>query len=365
MVRGKRERGGSDLGDVRVCAVLGVAVTALVFFGSAVVSSGNVLGELEKLGEEEVYTLTVEKDVPFLEVPSQILESLSAVPEVVSGWDEGCVVSFLREDGEVEEMSMGDYLWGVVAAEMPSSFPLEALKAQVVAARTYTLKRLGSGKHGVADVCGDSGCCQAYMDVESRMEKWGEGGEVYFEKIWQAVEETDGLCVVYEGEPIDAVFFSSSWGNTMDAVEVWGSEVAYLQSVESFEGEGVPNYHSEVVFGETELRERILGVYPMVSLSEDLGTWFLEREEFSGGSVAQYLVGGVTLTGGQIRSLLGLRSTYFQVEVVGDCFVFSTVGYGHGVGMSQYGAKVLAEDGGMFHDILKWYYSGTEVVGVL
>lgn len=341
---------------------LGLALMTgfLLFLISALVSCQSLIGS----GDEEssgFESLPLE-DWLLEEEPMETKEFLAPV----SGWDSGQRVLLQRSNGTVESLSMEAYLWGVVAAEMPASFPLEALKAQTVAARTYTMLRLEypSSKHGLGMVCDDSACCQAYIDVSTRVESWGAEAVLYQEKIARSVAETDGLFVLYQGGLIDAVFFSSSAGQTLTALEVWGSDLPYLQSVGSFEGADVPNYETVVTYTLEELRALLEGAYPLVDLTEDGTAWFLEPVYQSGGAVGQYLVGGVTLTGLQLRALLGLRSTVFTVAYgEKEGFVFSVCGYGHGVGMSQYGAKAMAEEGSHFDEILTWYYQGTTVEG--
>lgn len=166
---------------------------------------------------------------------------------------------------------MEEYLWGVVAAEMPASFEEEALKAQACAARTYTvtLQEASSPRHPDAQICDDSGCCQAYLDRAEAEARWGANAELYSGKIQRAVEETDGLGVLYNGAPIQAVFFSSAAGRTVGAVEAWGNSVDYLVGVESPEGEEVPNYHSQVVLTAEEVRTAALAQYPGADLSGD------------------------------------------------------------------------------------------------
>lgn len=279
------------------------------------------------------------------------------------GADEAIEITLLRGDGSVETLALPDYLWGVVAAEMPASFPLESLKAQAVAARSYTALRLNQSKHGQADLCDDSACCQAYLDLEVRLASWGTDAPFYQETLRSAIEETNGLYVLYQGAPIDAVFFSSSGGQTLSAQEVWGSDSPYLQSVSSPEGAEVPSYHSEVFYSETELRALLLATYPQMDLSAPLAEWFGAVVADSIGGVAQMTLGGVTLTGAQIRSALGLRSTYFTLSLEEEGVLFSVTGYGHNVGMSQYGAKTMAEEGQAFHQILQWYYQNTTVGG--
>ena len=258
---------------------------------------------------------------------------------------------------------MSDYLWGVVAAEMPASFELEALKAQACAARTYTVVRQNSGsdKHPGADICEDSTCCQAYIEREAALARWGLNAQEYEEKISQAVEGTDGLGILYEGQPIQALFFSSAAGRTVDAVAVWGNSVDYLKSVDSPEGDEVPNYHSQVVLSSQQVQEAALAAYPGADLSGEPSSWFGPAVRDEGGTVTSVPFGGLTLTGGQVRSMLSLRSAAFTVTWDGENFTFDVTGYGHGVGMSQYGANAMAKEGKNFTDILTWYYTGTQV----
>ena len=270
-------------------------------------------------------------------------------------------VALLREDGTVEQMSLGEYLWGVVAAEMPASFEVEALKAQTVAARTYWACLVGTGKHEGADVCGESVCCQAYVGRQEACDNWGDKAADYAARISMAVEQTDGLGVTYEGKPIQALFFSSAPGSTVDAQAVWGRAVPYLVSVDSPEGEEVPNYHSQLTMTTGEFRTLVREQVPEADLSGPVSGWLSDFVWEPSGTVRQVNVGGITLTGGQARKLLGLRSACFGVSVSGEEMTFHVTGYGHGVGMSQYGANAMARQGKNFQDILTWYYTGAQV----
>lgn len=268
-------------------------------------------------------------------------------------------VRVLLEDGTVDEQTMAEYLWSVVAAEMPAAFEEEALRAQAVCARTYTLwKGEKSGKHGDADVCTDSACCQAYVTREEAAERWGEQAEAYGEKIAAAVADTDGTVILYEGQPIQAVFFSSSSGATEDAQAVWGSSLPYLASVDSPEGEEVPNYRSVVTLTAEEARALIRSAYPGADVSGTPDKWSSGVTYTASGRVAELEIGGVTLSGGAARSLFSLRSACFQVETGEDSVTFSVTGYGHGVGMSQYGANAMAKAGSSWQEILNHYYTG-------
>lgn len=283
----------------------------------------------------------------------------------ISGWDAAQTIRFLNGEGEVETLTLQNYLWGVVAAEMPASFQTEALKAQAVAARTYSvnLRLHGTEKHPQADVCGDSTCCQAWITLEQASVGWGAETARYADKITQAVRDTDGLLCLYEGAPISAVFFSSAAGKTLDAAEVWGASVPYLRSVASPEGEEVPGWQTVMTFTGKELKTLLSSAAPEADFSGPPETWLTELTLNSVGGVATLSAGGTLLTGAQVRTALGLRSTQFTVEPGEDALTVRVTGYGHGVGLSQYGANALAAQGRAFDEILTWYYTGITVSG--
>ena len=335
------------LGIRQIVSAALIAMVALFFLPAAV------------LRGEPVYQREDTVQLPNGEAALPIDRTPEASPTGVR--DKGRAVRLLTKEGAVAELTMADYLWGVVAAEMPASFEPEALKAQACAARTYTVILQNGNKHPEADICGDSTCCQAYIDRSAAEARWGLNAREYGEKIDQAVADTDGLGILYEGKPIQALFFSSAPGKTVDAVEVWGNPVAYLKSVDSPEGDEVPNYHSQAVLGAEEVKSLTLNAYPGADLTGDPSSWFGEASRNEGGGVISIPLGGVTLTGGQVRSLFSLRSACFTVAWDGTQFTFDVTGYGHGVGMSQYGANAMAKAGSPFRDILTWYYTGTEV----
>ena len=268
-------------------------------------------------------------------------------------------------DGDtVVEMDLGTYLVGVVRAEMPASFHQEALKAQAVAARTYTLHKIQSGgNHGEqADICTDSTCCQAYISEERARANWGGDADDYEAKVETAVKETDGQAILYGGVPILAVFHSSSAGLTRAAGEVWLNDLPYLQAVESpEETDRIPNYYSRVEFTAAECKEKLLAAFPEADLSGPVSGWLQNAVTDSAGSVETVEVGGVAVRGTQLRTILGLRSACFTWEAEGEKLVFYVTGYGHGVGLSQYGAGKMAEEGADYREILTHYYTGATV----
>ena len=300
---------------------------------------------------------------PASEPPASGEPAAPAEPSPQSKIDAGSMLNVLA-GGQLRQMDMETYLMGVVRAEMPASFEEEALKAQAVAARTYTLYKLQTGgNHGdTADICTDSTCCQAYIGEEQARANWGENANVYEAKIQQAVRETDGETVLYGGVPILAVFHASSAGLTRAAGEVWLNDLPYLQAVESPEqGDSIPNYYSRVEFGKEDLREKLAAVWPEADLDGGMSEWLRDPKTDSAGSVATLSVGGVTVKGSQLRSVLGLRSACFSWEVQDGTMVFFVTGHGHGVGLSQYGANQMAADGADYREILTHYYTGVTV----
>ena len=268
--------------------------------------------------------------------------------------------------GTVEEMPMDEYLLGVLRAEMPASFEPEALKAQAVAARTYTLHKMAWGsieRHPDADACDDITCCKAYKTAEDAAAEWGAEALYYEEKLRRAVAETDGEVIVYGGQPVLAVFFSSAAGHTQGAGEVWQSDLPYLKSVDSPEDASlVPNYYSTVRFTAQEFRDLFHAAYPAAKLDGDADRFITDLRRNDAGFVSSLCVGGVTVRGNDLRTVLGLRSPSFTVETDGGALVFHVTGYGHGVGMSQYGANAMAKEGYTCEEILEHYFSGAQVV---
>ena len=257
----------------------------------------------------------------------------------------------------VQTMTMAEYLPGVVRGEMPPKFEPEALKAQAVAERTYICYQMKNGEkstHPDADVCDNAGCCSAYLSEEDARQKWGNNFAAYEEKVQAAVADTDGTLMLYAGEPIMAVFHSSSAGKTAACEDVWSAELPYLVSVDSPEtADSVPNYYSVRSFSREEFKRIFTAAHPEADFG---GIWVSGRTENASGRVESLTVGGVTVSGGEMRTLYDLRSACFTVEV-GEEVTFHVTGYGHGVGMSQYGAEELAGQGKTWQEILQWYYT--------
>lgn len=269
------------------------------------------------------------------------------------------------KDNTIEEINMEQYLLGVVSAEMPASFEQEALKAQAIVARTYTFYMIENSKekHGEADICDDSTCCQAWISKEDRLARWEEDErENNWKKIEDAVYSTSGKIVTYEGKAIDAFFHSNSGGKTEEVSNVWGgTDMPYLQSVETSGEDAYSQYSSEVTLTKTELENKIKEKHSDFNIDYNNSECIKVVEYTEGNRVKTIKIGNLELSGVEVRTLLGLRSANFSVEINNDNIKFSVKGYGHGVGMSQTGADSMAKQGSNFEDIIKHYYSGVEI----
>ena len=257
--------------------------------------------------------------------------------------------------GNVSQEQMEDYLVGVVLAEMPAWFEQEALKAQAVVARTYGAKAYSTGgKHGDGSVCTSPGCCQGWISEAAYLQQGGSPDQV--EKIRNAVYATTGQVLSYNGELIEATYFSCSGGSTEDAAAVWGTAFPYLQAVDSPGEEDAAYYEDEKIFAPEQVEEA-LGI----RLSGNPSGWVSAVSFTQGGGVDTIAIGGTYFTGTEIREKLGLRSTAFSVYATDDAIAVTTRGYGHRVGMSQYGADAMAALGHTYDEILSHYYRGTEL----
>ena len=301
--------------------------------------------------------LTADPVLPDTVAEVTVQELPAESPQETSGetGPETCGLSVLIRNGGEQpvKMDMDGYLVGAVLAEMPAVFDSEALKAQSVAARTFALRAYTTGgKHGDSSVCTDPSCCQAYILPEEYMAMGG--AEDALRKVENAVRATSGLVLTYEGALIEATYFSCSGGRTEDAVAVWGTDLPYLRSVESSGEEGALHYSDTAVFAVAELEQKLGIVF-----GRDPDLWFSDPVLTQGGGVETIVIAGTEFTGTQLRRELGLRSTAFTVETDGMLVTFATRGYGHRVGMSQYGAEAMAVGGSGFEEILAHYYPGT------
>ena len=281
----------------------------------------------------------------------------------------GTIKLLHKESGQIEEISIDEYLYGVVSAEMPANYEEEALKAQAVAARTYTIYQISNnnGKHKNADICDDSTCCQAWISKENRMKRWSEEErENNWNKIVKAVNSTAGKIITYNNEAINAFFHSNSGGKTEIPSNVWigGKDFPYLKSVETSGEEAYSQYSSEVKISKKDLLEKIKKEYSDIQINFDEIEGIKILGYTQSGRVKTVKFGNTEIAGTKVRSIIGLKSTNFSIKIDGDNVIFSVTGYGHGVGMSQTGADSMAKKGKSYEEILKHFYRGVEITTI-
>lgn len=263
----------------------------------------------------------------------------------------------LTASGEIITLSAEDYIFGVVAAEMPALYEEEALKAQAVAAYTYYIKKSVS-KNGDYDITDDYTVDQAFITPEKAREKWGEEAEKYEKKLRDCVKSVLYKKVTYKGEPASTVYHAISSGKTEKAADIWGGDYPYLISVDSSFDKLSGSYLSTAKFTTDQLKERLKS---FVSVTEATGNGIADIKRTEAGSVTSLTVWGKSIGGIDFRKALELRSSDFDVEYKEGVYTFTVRGYGHGIGMSQNGANYLAQQGKSYEEILLHYYSGCTV----
>ena len=260
---------------------------------------------------------------------------------------------------KISEMPIRDYVIGVVSAEMAAEYEIEALKAQAVVAYTYAMYKKEHRKGEEYDVTDTSAKDQAFLSVEEARERFGENYQKYNDKISAAVDSVTGKKITYQGKVILACCHSISGGKTESAELLWGGSYPYLQPVESAGDLLNPKYLSEVTITKEDFKSAFKE--QKIEFTDDTDEWIADINRSSSGYVLSLKLCGTELKGSSFRSALKLRSSNFDVEVTEDSFKFSVRGYGHGAGMSQYGAQYMAQQGSTYEEILKWYYTGCVV----
>ena len=270
-----------------------------------------------------------------------------------------------KDTDKIEEVKLDDYITCVVSAEMPVTYDVEALKAQAVVARTYTIYKITtSKKHENADICDKSTCCQAWLSKENRLNKWDEEKATdNWNKIVKAVNDTIGEIIVYNGKPINAFFHANSGGKTEVPFYVWGgSGYPYLQVVETSGEENYSQYSSEAKFSKKEFINKIKEKHKDFKIDFDEENCIEISQRDKSDRVVTVKIGNLNLSGVETRTLLGLRSANFTVHISENEVKFKVIGYGHGVGMSQTGADALAKQGKNYEEIIKHFYAGVEII---
>ena len=315
----------------------------------------NIVKEIVEIEEEKSDTNDINVDKSIVinnkkhEEKNIISVNQEKIEEEQIEEDNSIYVTINRSGDSKISIELEEYILGVVAAEMPASFNIEALKAQAVVSRTYALRTLENGKFLT-----DNSSTQNYKSDNELKILWGSSYDVYYNKIKSAVESTKGIYLTYDGLYIDAVFHSTSNGYTEDAINVWGNNVPYLKSVQSSYDNTNRYYVMETLFTYEEISNKLSNIVNIETNFNILG-----RNE--SGRVSEIEVNGIIYSGVAFRNLIGLRSSDFEIKKMEDGINIKTKGYGHGVGMSQYGANGMANNGYSFKDILLHYYSGVKL----
>lgn len=277
---------------------------------------------------------------------------------------------YITKENRVVEMNLEEYVRGVVAAEMPVEFGIEALKAQAVATRTFALAHMeeyGGKKYKSntgANVC-DTVQCQVFINKDDRLKTWpASKGEEYWNKITEAVKDTSGETLAYDGKIIDEpLFFAVSGGKTENALDVFKDNKPYLKSVESPGEEVAPKFKSVVKISYLEFIKKVNTEYSNSGISLlNVRNQIEIKSRNESGSVKEIRLGKTTISGVKFRTIMGLNSTNFKIKFNASNVEISCIGYGHGVGMSQWGANAMAKQGKSYRDILKHYYNGVEII---
>ena len=291
--------------------------------------------------------------------------AITGIPEKAEKEDVFLVQDYKSK--EIMKISARDYVIGAVCAEMPASFHEEALKAQAVAAHTYAIRqRARELKTPTPELDGayfsnDPAFYQAYFSNEEAKGFYGDKYEENYKKIADAVDCVMDKVLIYNDEPIVAAFHSMSGGKTEDASVIWGSEVDYLVPVDSESDKSLPNFEEVKTFTCDEISARISAEYPQTIFGKDKSKWLRIVDRSSSGTVTSLIAGDKILTGMEFRTIFSLRSPNFTIQYENGSYKITTKGYGHGVGLSQYGANAMAQDGKKYNEILLHYYKGVEL----
>lgn len=307
-------------------------------------------------------TLPATVSLCFPRLANKITFTEPAIPE--KNLSETYINVLYTDSNTVRNVPLEEHLVGVLAAEMPAAYEAEALKAQAVAARSFILSKLDSPDtdHPDADVCTDSSHCKAWLSEKDYTEKWQKKDRAaYQSKLLSAVSSTRGEYMVCEEKIVEAFFFAGSGGRTESSEDVWGGERPYLKSVESPGDVYSPHYSSTVTVPTPHFKNTLKSFSPLYQQSSKAPVISsITRTE--GGSVSSIIIDGHTFSGNEIRQLFGLKSANFTISALPDTVTFHVLGYGHGVGMSQFGANFMAKNGKNYTEILSHYYTNIQII---
>ena len=342
-----------------------------VFIAFTVIAEGDIDGVLNN-AENFEYAETEFAENGFTH--SEEIKLTEEIQETTNDFDEErqIFISVLdAKTNEIATVKLEEYLYGVVFSEMPSSFEIEALKAQAVAARSFCVYKMlfssesARAEHHGADICSDYRHCKDYISYEEACEKYGADYiNPLWEKIQTAADATKNEIITHESAPAIAVFHAISGKETESAENLWGNPVPYLVSVPTEEinrQSEVKNYITESIFSPNEFKQKLISNGFNADFSCDASSWVSDIALNSSGRVDTADINGKTITGRTLREIFSLRSTDFKLEYKNQAFIFTVTGYGHGVGMSQYVANLMALDGKDYAEILTWYYTGVRI----
>ncbi len=280
---------------------------------------------------------------------NEITQEENVTSEIDNIEDNKKVVTIYKKSGEILNIELEEYLIGVVAGEMPASFNIEALKVQAIIARTYALKSISRNK-----ILTDTVDTQVYIDNEEMHNKWGTDFNKYYNKIKEAVNSTEGMIITYNNDLVDAVYFANSNGFTEDAHEVWGYNIPYLKSVECSYDINTRNYQKSTIISYEELNNKL-----NMNIDNNVEIYNILRNNSH--RIISISINNLTYTGIELRNILNLRSADFDIFITDSGLEFITYGYGHGVGVSQYGANGMANNGYNYESIIKYFYQGVTI----
>ncbi|MFR1709869.1 MAG: stage II sporulation protein D [Clostridium sp.] len=344
--------------------ILTIIIYSSVLLGFLILSYKLILGGDSKISQKETESLIA---VEAMKPDTSTKEPIKSIP---FNMDIETIKVYLTKENRSIDIPLEEYIKGVVSSEMPLNFNKEALKAQAIAARTYTLAHTKAVSSGCtngkgADLC-DTVHCQVYIPKEEKIAQLGVDGEKKWKLVEEVVEETKGKVLTYNNElAVGAYYFSTSSGKTENVEDVFSTALPYLKSVESLGEDMAPRYKSTETIDINRFAQIVNGSYSDANLSpSNLANQVKINSYTDGGSVKEIVLGNITITGVKFRQLFGLNSANFSLEFLNNQVVINCNGFGHGVGMSQWGANVMASQGKKCDEILKHYYTGIEVKNI-
>lgn len=312
---------------------------------------------------KKIFSFTAILLCALLLLPLTALKSMPKITETISSGTEKDKTSdsfrvCYSETQKVEELEAQDYIFGVVAAEMPALYELEALKAQAVAAYTFALYRKSINTDKEYDLTDSHLTDQSYITLEQAKERWGDNADEYIKKIKDAIKEVENYKITYNNKPILAVYHAISFGKTETAKDIWGGDYPYLKSTDSYGDKLSKDYISTLTVSTADFKEKLKAE---INFSDNPSNYIGKFTRTAAGSVKTVKICNTEIPGNELRQIFNLKSANFEIKFNEDNFTFTVYGYGHGIGLSQNGANYMAKQGADFKQILKHYYKDCEI----